>query len=109
MTELLWTYRRNPKKIYNYFLANYRTYIYHNLPFLMREHIKEQYIFRINMMDTQCLEEGMCKECGCKTPNLQFSNQSCEVRCYPEMMSKKKWKEYSDDPRIKEYLKIHYV
>lgn len=35
--------------------------------------------------------------CGCKTPNLQMSNKTCENGCYPPMMNKKVWNHFKED------------
>ena len=59
--------------------------------FLIRSHIKQQIIYRINSMKVDCFNEGACIRCGCKTINLQLSNKACEGFCYPKMMNKKDW------------------
>lgn len=82
--------------IYHYIIGNWRYYLYYS-PFfksLLRPHIKEQYEYRLNLMDKQCYSQGSCKMCGCTTTKLQMANKSCDKPCYPPMLSKKNWKKY---------------
>jgi len=84
------------KDVIAYFQGNIRYSLYYSkFRFLLRKHIVEQYEFRIMVMKEECLLRGHCVKCGCKTTHLQFANKACEGKCYPAMMSKKKWKEYS--------------
>lgn len=62
--------------------------------FLMRQHIYEQIIKRIQWMDRECFDQGSCKICGCGTTALQMANKSCDKPCYPPMMNKRDWKEF---------------
>lgn len=95
MMTLLKAAIQNPKKIYNYFLAEYRVFLSNNsLGFLIREHIREQYDYRITAMKEACRSNGACVECGCKTPDLQYGNLACEGNCYPDMMNKEEWIKY---------------
>lgn len=50
-----------------------------------------QIIFRLFMMDDECYDNGQCKECGCKTINLQFASKRCKGDCYPELMRGRKF------------------
>ena len=45
-------------------------------------------------MERACYERGSCIRCGCETTELQMCSKSCDGDCYPELMSKKKWKEF---------------
>lgn len=95
--ELLNKLKRKSKLVSSYATGNYRYFIYKNLPFLMRKHIKEQYEWRLTIMNKGCLINGECLICGCKTPHLQFANKACEGDCYPNMMSKKMWNKIRED------------
>ena len=52
-------------------------------------------------MKEECLLRGHCVKCGCKTTHLQFANKACDGKCYPAMMSKKKWKKYLYKERMR--------
>lgn len=45
-------------------------------------------------MAKECYINGSCKLCGCTTTALQMAAKPCDNPCYPEMMSKTKWKEF---------------
>lgn len=81
------------KDVIAYLQGNIRYFLYYNkyLNFLIPKHIKEQYIYRLNSMDKECLNNGSCKECGCKTTHLQFANKACDGNCYPAMENKYNW------------------
>lgn len=80
------------KNIISYVQGNIRYRLYYSrFRFLIREHIREQYEYRIRVMKKECYESGNCVICGCKTTNLQFANKPCDGNCYPRMMSKKEW------------------
>lgn len=89
------------KDIYYYIQGNTRLYCYNNkyLNWLVPKHIKEQFVYRVNSMDVDCLNTGSCKKCGCKTLNLQFASKPCGGYCYPSMQNKKDWK----DTKLDEY------
>ena len=68
-------------------------------------HIKEQIAWREYQVKTKsprCWEEGNCIQCGCVIKEKIKSDMGCENEpyCYPEMMSKKHWKEYKTKHRI---------
>lgn len=81
------------KDIISYLQGNIRYFCYHKkyLNWLVPKHIKEQYVYRLNSMDKDCLNNGSCKKCGCKTTHLQFANKACDGFCYPRLLSKKRW------------------
>lgn len=86
------------KEKLDYFVAQYRYWCYYNgKRHWLRDHIIEQYKWRIEEMDPQCYIEGQCKKCGCETTKLQFANRACDKPCYPAMMNKKDWKESKKD------------
>lgn len=86
------------KQVIDYFRAELRYFIYFDyfgLEDLMRTHIREQIDFRIYvMMDLKCYADGQCKKCGCTTPDLQFTNSSCDGFCYPPLVDKKTWEQF---------------
>lgn len=106
-------------EVVDYFRAEFRYSIYYKyqkLSFLLRDHIKEQIDFRIDvMMDRECYEQGQCKICGCTTPDLQFTNASCKGNCYPPIMNKTQWKffkeyagHYSDEATRTQWYNMNY-
>ena len=96
MINLIKRLMRNPKLMWNYFVGNYRYFLYTKKIPLIRKHIKEQYEWRLTLANPTCLDNGSCIKCGCKTPELLFSSNSCEGECYSDLVSRKLWR------RIKE-------
>lgn len=80
-------------KIFDYLQGNIRYKLYYSkyFNFLIPKHIKEQYRYRLNSMDKKCLNDGSCKECGCKTTHLQFASKACDGNCYPAMENRHNW------------------
>ncbi len=58
---------------------------------MIRDHIKEQIDYRIEVMDRDCYNQGSCIICGCSTTALQMADKACDKPCYPPMMKKKEW------------------
>lgn len=51
-------------------------------------------------MNQECLKKGNCVICGCQTPQLQMTDESCDGKCYPEMMDKETWEKYKKENQI---------
>ena len=99
-----------------YIQGTYRQVMYNISPKLLRRHIVEQYLYRINKAQ-RCFKNGSCIVCGCTTPDLFFANKSCSVEkypenirldfysrsnnCYQEMMTKKDWNKFKTDFNLK--------
>lgn len=88
------------KKIKAYIQGWYRYHLYYSkhwlkidLSCLIRKHIREQIVVRINSMNKKCYNDGSCKECGCSTTALQMANKACDGDCYPKMLSLFGWSE----------------
>lgn len=96
MIRLLKRLKRNPKLMWNYFIGNYRSFLYSSRIPLIRKHIREQYEWRLTLANKECLDNGSCIKCGCKTPNLLFSPEACEGACYSRLVSKKLWKKIKE-------------
>ncbi len=90
------------KDIISYIQGNIRYQAYYSTRFtwLIRKHIREQIEFRINSMDRNCYTQGSCIMCGCKTTALQMANKMCDNPCYPEMVTKKIWKIWKNNPSL---------
>lgn len=84
----------NKENVISYFVGNFRYKLYYSKYFkwLIRNHIKKQIEFRINVMDTKCYLKGSCKLCGCNTTALQMAKKSCDKPCYPPLVGKKVYK-----------------
>jgi hypothetical protein len=61
---------------------------------------KEQFEWRLIVMNEKCLQGGACIICGCDTPQLQMIDEACEGKCYPDMMDKETWRKYKEDNSI---------
>ena len=72
----------------------YKAYYSKNYKWLIRNHIFEQILWRISIMDKECFSNGACKMCGCDTTALQMANKACPKPCYPKMMNKFEWNIY---------------
>lgn len=83
--------RKNPKLVFDYTQGNVRYFLYRNLPFLLTKDFKEQIKYRLENANKECIKQGVCTHCGCKTPNLFFSDKSCEGGCYPPIMNSYVW------------------
>ncbi|HMT01795.1 MAG TPA: hypothetical protein PKD00_00555 [Burkholderiales bacterium] len=46
---------------------------------------------QVRMKSPECLSNGQCKHCGCKTPELFYADKACGAQCYPEMQTKNQW------------------
>ena len=67
---------------------------------LLPEEQQEQFQYRLQVMNKECLKRGECIICGCQTPQLQLVDDSCEGNCYPPFMSKEIWNQYKLDNNI---------
>lgn len=68
-----------------------RVFLLKYAPSLVRKHIKEQYEWRLIKANPECLKQGQCVYCSCKTPDVQLANKPCWSGCYPPMMNKVHW------------------
>lgn len=112
--------RKHPKDVWWYIQGTFRTICYNNYPWMIRKHILEQFEHR-KIKAAPCLENKSCKFCGCRTPDVFFSNKACSLSelslrnrkllyqqddpCYGVMMSKTEWNTYKNSQI--EVLKIN--
>ena len=83
----------NFENIVAYLQGNIRYKIYYSRwKFLIPYYIMDQIVHRIMSMKIECYNNGSCTECGCRTTQLQMCNKACEGKCYPKMLSRKRWK-----------------
>jgi hypothetical protein len=85
-------------------LTNIKAYLQGNLRKLaeeygpdfikMKQHIREQVMFRKDIANPDCISNKECTECGCGIPELFYADKQCGGKCYPYMMSKEDWEEY---------------
>lgn len=86
----------NIENIRHYAVGRIRKLFYHTpFDFLIPKHIREQIDLRIKVMKKECYENGMCIECGCVTPALQMAEKECDGACYPPLVGKKHWNEFT--------------
>lgn len=69
------------------------------------KHIREQIIWRrgeVVLKSPECWRTGACVFCGCEIIPKTTADIGCEndPPCYPEMMDKKKWKEFKKTNNI---------
>lgn len=84
--------KKTINNILAYLIGNLRYKLYYSkLQWLIRWHILDQIEMRIEVMNTDCYDQGSCQMCGCTTTALQMANKSCSKPCYPPMLSKKNW------------------
>ena len=91
---------------YHWLLGNLRYQLFYSPRFnwLIRKHISQQIVWRIEMMNPTCFNTGSCVECGCKTTALQMANKACDGKCYPPMMSRRKLKRFLEGEEINGWL-----
>lgn len=70
------------------------------------KHIREQIIWRrlqVIEKSPTCWIAGNCVQCGCFMMEKTTADMGCENEpyCYPEMMNKKKWKEFKKAKSIR--------
>lgn len=92
----------NLSNIIAYIQGHIRYKLYYSkwFKFLIRKHIREQIDFRIKYMDKVCYEKGSCKLCGCATTALQMADKQCDKPCYPPMLNKANWKQFSNETQM---------
>lgn len=58
------------------------------------DYLKEQIEYRKSKCP-DCLEAGVCKECGCKVPGKMYVTSSCNNgERFPDLMSESRWNEF---------------
>lgn len=94
------------KKIRDFIEGTLRYELYYRfdgkLRFLIRQHIREQFEYRLTVMDKECLSKGECKLCGCNTTALQFASRACDKPCYQSMVTKKVWNAVKKEETVEE-------
>lgn len=78
-------------RIKSYFKGNIRLIKYEKLPWT----IKEQFYYRITRMNPSCLQNKQCP-CECPFPAKQLDDDSCELNCYPIMLSPSDWELFKE-------------
>lgn len=97
------------RNVYYYFQGTLRMMLYNISPFLIRQHIREQFEYRKYVAD-KCSKNKSCLGCGCKTDDLFFANKPCSLKkydkqtrmniagqdyfCYDTMLNKKDWEKF---------------
>jgi hypothetical protein len=62
---------------------------------LLKNHEKEQVLWRLELCKNDCVVEGKCKYCGCSVPGKLYVKKSCnEGIIFPDMMDEWEWQEW---------------
>lgn len=67
---------------------------------VLAPHLEEQFKWRLQVTNPECLKEGKCIHCGCETPMKQMAGEGCEVGCYPDMMEPEEWNLFKKENQI---------
>lgn len=84
------------KNIKGYLQAHYRQLL-DEMDYLP-EHIKQQAEWRLNQVkkySSSCYNSDKCVHCGCQVSSKIFEDRACEGKCYPKMMSKEQWENFT--------------
>lgn len=90
-----------PKNIIAFIQGYTRKWAIDFFEYILR-HINEQVEWRIGRVaerSPECLLNGECKVCHCKTPELFYASKPCSNKvspCYPAMMGRKDWTQYKN-------------
>lgn len=79
------------------FVEGYSKYYFNDL---MTPLEKEQVEWRFKIVEKlspECLENKVCKKCGCDIPAKLFESRGCEGNCYPQLMNEKEWKTFKEN------------
>lgn len=93
----------NVPNVKGYLQAHFR-YVLDEFDYL-NEHIKEQWIYRIGVMDENCLINGMCP-CECSVPEKQLESRPCDHNCYGFMLNEKEWEEFKEQVFVEPFFTI---
>ena len=66
------------RNLWYFWQGTIRYFFYKNFPFMVRKHIKEQFIYRLKK-SKKCVMNGSCLVCGSKTPDLLMADQPCAI------------------------------
>lgn len=97
------------KDVFYYIQGNVRYHLYYKgsiLKCLLSQHVIEQFEWRLQQMDKECLNKGQCKICGCETTALQMANKACDKPCYPPLMNAFAWNRFKSVIDFKIYKKF---
>jgi hypothetical protein len=62
---------------------------------LLKNHEKEQVLWRLELCKNDCVVEGKCKYCGCSVPGKLYVKKSCnEGIIFPDIMDDWEWQEW---------------
>ncbi len=80
------------------FVQGWTRKILNELDFL-DESTKEQWIYRIGLMDEECLINGECP-CKCKVPEKQLDSRVCDKQCYGPILNEQQWERFKESVDI---------
>jgi hypothetical protein len=90
---------RKPKKILEFLEGNAKMWI--DRLNLLKQHEREQILWRTEICKTDCLLEGKCKYCGCSVPGKLYVKQSCNNgERFPDIMEEQEWQKWKTENNI---------
>lgn len=90
----------NLKNITNFIEGNINSFKDNNHFFSLEEHVREQVIYRA-LQCIDCLQEGHCLLCGCKTPEMFYAPKKIDADGkWNEMLSKEEWMKFKEEGNI---------
>ncbi len=84
------------KSVFYYLQGNIRFWRLESKWFPLPKHILEQFEMRKKLALKECVTQGECVVCECKTPELFLADKACSGRCYGSMLNKEKWEKLKD-------------
>jgi len=80
------------KQIVDYIEGTVRQFIYNRWPRLLKSTLIKEYEERKDKAQ-DCLMNGECLHCGCKTPDVFFTTRGClkDEPCYTELKTPRSW------------------
>lgn len=66
----------------DYFQGTFRYWIYNNMPFFMSAKDEQKYSDRYRNANPECRMSGYCINCGCKIPEMLFTDKGCKSNCH---------------------------
>lgn len=66
----------------DYVQGSFRYFLYRYMPYLFTEKSWDKYSRRVLNARKDCMSQGQCVKCGCKMPDLLFTDKGCSIQCH---------------------------
>lgn len=86
------------KNVKDYIQGNFRYYL--NKIAIMPDYLKEQVDYRLSICEKDCLPENKCRNCTCPPIKKAWSDSSCNLERFPDLMDKPTWEKYKEEHGI---------